>query len=414
MTIFSLRRWFPGITRESRGSPPDTRLRYNRYLGFHADEDNGLEDPRLVSEVVRRCNVKPPDEIAGAMALWRHLITPNYEDMKPQRARAAQYAAESPTIILVPFTTQDPGSDDAVTRAAQQALILANLPATLALYGSENPIFGFGNLNSDNYMPNSTAAARNAAWWAFEAEAFAIIASEPNIATQGTGYRWCATDDQGLSSLCQTVVARRAAWALEGLNPDDCQFMCAHSYVVSGFVPAHLLLAERSFTRAGVTTPIRHSELAFDFVRAGETDADRPWIFTDDDPTFPQGLTWFRLLCEWFGTNRKIMLPFDWTVFVRNLDLSSLGIIFTDYQRTQPTFVEPAAGSLWFHPTNAPTRAYALALSNSGTVADAQAAYDSVAAGNLFTIPALVAPGEILLESGDNILLESGDLILME
>lgn len=379
MTLIPERRRWPEIfkrfRRPFRGHP------YSKWLGFHADEDNGTEDVRLLTQPVGECRVHPPTAMRGAMALWRHIVADNYTDFKPQRLAAASYECESPTIILIPFTTQSPGTND----PAENAAVLAAIPAKLALYADENPIFGFGNLNGDNFMVGATAADRNAAWWALEGAAIKIISD--------AGYRWCATDDQGLSSLCQTLVARRAAWTAAGVEPDDCEFFCAHCYTNAGFVPSHMLMAEASFARVSVTTPIRVTEGAFGFLGVGFTDADKPWLLNEYQPGNAEGypahsLTWTRLLLQWFRTTERHFLLFDWTMMVRAGALSSWGLIFTEDQRIQPAFALPAAGSLWFNEENAPTRAFALTISNGGDSTDATEAAEWVQAGNLFTLPA--------------------------
>lgn len=369
------------------GSPGDDRIPYSKWLGFHADEDNGLESPLLVTKPVELMDLNPATNMNGAMCLWRHLTPGNHTTMLDQRAQAAAYFCESPTIIMIPFTTASPGSDDPVTRAAQEAAALADLPGQLALYAAEDPIFGIGNLNADNYMPAALPAARNAAWFAFEAKAIKIVSD--------AGYRWCSTDDLGLVSLCNNIVARRAAWVVEGLDPDDCEFCCVHVYVVSGFVPSMMLYADASFARAGVATPIRVTEGAFGFLGSGFTDADKPWLFTEYEVgnSFgypPHSLRWTRYLLQWFRTQGRHFLLFDWTMMVRMVagtpTATSWGTIFIEDQHSQPVFVSPgAAGGLW-HDPDAEVKVYQVAASNGGDTGYAQDAADWVAAGHLFSM----------------------------
>lgn len=384
MTLIRRIRWWLGQRIGSRGDPNrDTRKRYSRYLGFHADEDNGLEDPRLVTRIFELCDVSPAN-MDGAQALFRHIVAADFEDLRVQRQAAANLGCEAPTIVFVPFTTQDPGTND----ATQNNAALAVLATQVALYKAENANFiaAFGNLNSENFMVGSSAAVRNAAWWALEGRAI-------NEVFEPQGVRWCASDDQGIVSLCQTLVARRAAWTSAGATANDCQFFATHCYVDAGFVPSHLLLAEASFTRASVTTPIRVTELAYGFLGVGNEDEDKPWLFEDWalGTAHPQSLTWTRILCEWFRVNQRRMLIFDWTMFVRNYGsgptLSPWGTIFVADQDTQPNFVEPTPGTLWWN-TDAETRAYSLRLSNGGTTGEAETAAAWVAAGNLFTLAA--------------------------
>ena len=373
---------------------------YSKWLGFHADEDNGTTLTELLTAPVGLCNVDPPTNMQGAMALWRHLLPANYAALLDQRTTAAAYGCESPTIILVPFTTQAPGSNNEATRIAQQEAILLALPGQLALYAAENPIFGWGNLNSSNYMTGATASARNAAWFAFEAQAFAIISG---VTGGGPAYRWCATDDQGIGSLCQTIVARRAAWVLEGVDPDDCEFLCTHCYIDAGYVPAHRRLAEASLARAGVSTPIRITEGAFGFLGVGNTHATKPFLLNEYEIGNVEGypahsLTWTRLLLEDSRFRGVHFLIFDWTMFYyQGLGTTWLDIFTTD-QNQQPVFVEPPIGSLWFNGYDAvlpedgaaQVRAYSLRLSNTeGTAEDiaaAVAASQRVHDGYLFTL----------------------------
>lgn len=382
MTLLNIRRWWPGFGRR-RNPPQDTRLRYSKYLGFHADEDNGLEDPRLVTRIFELCNVNPAN-MDGAMALFRDVAhdtptLPNhpeftdtiFNDMRVQRQAAASLGCESPTIVFVPFTESQPGYNG----VDENNTMLAELAIGVARYIPENIICAFGNLTSGNFMPDEpSAAVRNAAWFALEARAIDEVFIP-------AGLRWCASDDLGITALCGNVVTRRAAWASAGIDPDDCEFFCAHSYVDAGYVPALFLLAEASFARASITTPIRHTEIAYGFLGGGNTIAeDEPWLHADwaidyVDPvhgSHPQANTWTRLLCEWYRTNRKHGLIFDWTMFVRNYgngpELSPWGRIFVHDQETQPTFVAPEIGTIWFKTTGnntAQEKAYSIRLSNT-------------------------------------------------
>ena len=368
---------------------------YSKWIGFHADEDNGLTETALLTVPVALCDVDPPTEMNGAMALWRHINPSNYADLLAQRTEAALYGCESPTVVFVPFTTAAPGSNNEVDRLAQEAAILAALPGQLALYAAEDPICVWGNLNGNNYMTAATPSVRNTAWFAFEAQAFAII--------EAAGYRWAAADDQGLSSMCQTIVERRAAWAAEGLDPDDCLFLGVHCYVDAGYVPAHRLLAVASLARAGVSTPLRITEGAFGFYGVGNGYADKPWLLDEYEIGNPEGypahsLTWTRLLLEEARYREYHFLLFTWEMFIFQGGASSWLNIFAADQNEQPTFVEPPLGSLWFNgygvanPEDgvAQTRAYALRISNTAGTADdilkATAAAQRIHDGYLFTL----------------------------
>jgi len=391
-------------------------LPFSPYLGFHADEDNGNDDPALVTVIFDACRVTPASA-NGAMALWRHLDHSNYTDLQPQRAAAAALGYASPTIIVVPFTNGEPGTND----EAENLDALDFLAETVALYAAENPIFGFGNLTAENFMPGALPKDRAAAWFALEARAFKIISD--------LGFRWCATDDLGLNELVRNITKRRAAWALEGLDPDDCEYLCAHCYVDAGWVPAHYLLAQESLRRAQVTTPIRMTELAFGFLGVGFTDEDKPWLLTEFQPGNPPGypahsLTWTRLMMEWCHANGIHALIFDQTRYQKAGEWTSWGEIYTEFQNLQPAFVAPPVGTLWFKRTSAAQRAYSLRLSNGGTVEQATAAAERVKAGYLFTIvdePAAASTASLreladvrleISEDGADLALENGDLAL--
>lgn len=379
---------------------------YSPYIGFHADEDNGVDNVGLLTEIFARCHVTPAS-MNGAMALWRHLTPSNFTEMMPQREAAAALGCEDPTIIMVPFTASTPGTND----PGQNEAALDTLDTQMALYGDndEDPIFGFGNLNVDNWMVGEPDQdVRIAAWFALEAQAIARI--------QAAGFRWCATDDMGIATLCSRIVERKAAWAGEGIDPTLCEFLCAHGYTVSGFTPVHWLLAEQSLARVGVATQIRMSELAFGFLGEGFTDADKPWLLTEylpgntDCPPGvggsecpPHSVRWMRYYFQWCRATGHVMLPFDWTMFVRMMlgspALTTWGIEFTQDQDGQPVFDGSTVGDLWFASPDAQNMAYNLAYNNQvdsheveDPIAEAagQAAYDHVAAGgqNLFTLPA--------------------------
>lgn len=394
-------------------------LPYNPFLGFHADEDNGLEDPALVTVLFDACRVTPQNA-NGAMALWRHLDTSHYAEFLPQRQAAAALGYESPTIIVVPFTNSEPGTND----EAENLAALDFLAEAVTLYAAENPIFGFGNLTSENFMPEASIEERTAAWFALEARAIKLVSD--------AGYRWCATDDRGLVTLVKTITQRRAAWTLEGVDPDDCEFLCAHCYVDAGWVPAHYLLAKESLARAHVPTTIRITELAFGFLGAGNTDENKPWLLNEYQPGNPQGypahsLTWTRILPEWCASTGTHGLIFDATRLQIAGALSSWGLIFTEFQNLQPAFVAPPLGSLWYKRSKAVTKAYQLRLSNGGTVEQATAAAERVQAGYIFTIVDDAAAGAPtaslrpladvrlqLSEAGADLAIENGDLALEE
>jgi phage gp46-like protein len=402
----------------SGGSSAPATKPYSKWLCFHADEDNGVEDPALLTTIFAACNVTPADNAFRSIALFRHLNNSHYAEFLPQRAAAAAYNFD-PLVILVPFTDDNPG--DGSEEEADD--VLAALEISIALYTAENPIFGFGNLTSKNFMPGATVAARRAAWFKLEARAIKIISD--------AGFRWCSTDDQGIVFLVTTIAERRAAWALEGIDPDACEFYCAHCYVDAGFVPAMYLLAEESLARLGITTRIAVTEGAFGFLGQGNTDIDKPWLLTEYAIGNPEGypahsLTWTRLLLAWFRMVGRYFFIFDWTRLQLAGVLSTWGVIFTEDQNLQPAFVEPPIGTLWFNRAKAPTRCYSLRLSNGGTVEEATAAAERVQAGYLFTIQksgvsTVTAPRRPLAdvrmtitEDGADLVLDGGDLQLEE
>lgn len=324
------------------------------------------------------CRMNPATQANGAMALWRHLDASHYTDLKPQRDLAASYGFESPTIVFVYFDTGSPGDNS----IGQNNAAIAWLATQVALYAGEDIIAIWGNMNGDNFMTSSSPAVRNAAWWNLEGRAITEV-FEP------LGVRWAAANDLGTVSMAQTIVARRAAWSAAGADPDDCEFIGTHSYIQSGFVPSHILLAEESFARAGVTTPIRTTECAYGFLGVGYTRPDKPWLFEDwaIGTAHPQALTWTRLLFSWYRSTGRHMLIFDWTMLIETggVGLSAWGNIFISDQHNQPSFVTPVAGTLWAA-NKAPTKAYQIRVSNGGTDAEGRAAAAWVRAGNFFTL----------------------------
>lgn len=376
--------------RDGRSNRPGNKP-YSPYLGFHADEDNGLTDPRLLTEYVRLCQVSPPTDMQGAQAFWRHIIIPNFTQMKAQRQAAAAYNCEAPTIIYIPFTTSAPGTND----SGQNVQTIINYADVIDAYGAENPntIFGFGNLSADNFMPEATNPGttpeqRREAWFALETQAIKKVIQK--------GYRWCSTDDQGTRFLCETIIERTAAWALEGIDWQDCEFYCLHNYVVSGWVPIHYELAVASLTRAARLRPLRLTELAFGFLGAGVSHNEKPWLFTEYQPDDPIGnpaeypahsLTWTRLIMRWARAKQVRVLIFDNTMYIYQGGISPWGVIATEDQRDQLPFVAPAIGSIWFNSADASTRAYYITLSNGGTTEEADDMAQWVLDGNIWEVP---------------------------